>query len=221
MKTALTITNLSHQYANAAGTRAVLDHVDLSVQPGQMIGVFGDSGAGKTTLLLNCGTMLKPTEGDVEIQGLPVYDVTAGERAQIRAHKIGYLFQTLQLIPYLTLQENLRLPSGSSVGAADTWLDRVGLGDWAQHKPDALSHGQRQRGALARALVHQPELVIADEPTGNLDRKNGELVFRVLREFADSGGAVLVASHDDSIEAYADRCFDLQDGSLTEKSRQP
>ncbi len=221
MKTALTITNLSHQYANAAGTRAVLDHVDLSVQPGQMIGVFGDSGAGKTTLLLNCGTMLKPTEGDVEIQGLPVYDVTAGERAQIRAHKIGYLFQTLQLIPYLTLQENLRLPSGSSVGAADTWLDRVGLGDWAQHKPDALSHGQRQRGALARALVHQPELVIADEPTGNLDRKNGELVFRVLRDFADSGGAVLVASHDDSIEAYADRCFDLQDGSLTEKSRQP
>lgn len=221
MKTALTITNLSHQYVNAAGTRAVLDHVDLSVQPGQMIGVFGDSGAGKTTLLLNSGTMLKPTEGDVEIQGLPVYDVTAGERAQIRAHKIGYLFQTLQLIPYLTLQENLRLPSGSSVGAADTWLDRVGLADWAQHKPDALSHGQRQRGALARALVHQPELVIADEPTGNLDRKNGELVFRVLREFADSGGAVLVASHDDSIEAYADRCFDLQDGSLTEKSRQP
>ena len=144
-----------------------------------------------------------------------------GNGHRFAPHKIGYLFQTLQLIPYLTLQENLRLPSGSSVGAADTWLDRVGLGDWAQHKPDALSHGQRQRGALARALVHQPELVIADEPTGNLDRKNGELVFRVLREFADSGGAVLVASHDDSIEAYADRCFDLQDGSLTEKSRQP
>lgn len=221
METALTLTNLSHQYANAVGNMAVLDQLDLNIQAGEMIGVLGDSGAGKTTLLLACGTMLKPTGGDVEIQGIHVYEVTARERAQIRAHTIGYLFQTLQLIPYLSLRDNLRLPAGSSAQAADAWLDRVGLTDWGQQKPDALSHGQRQRGALARALVHQPELVIADEPTGNLDRQNSELVFQVLREFADTGGAVLVASHDDRIEAYADKCFALKNGSLSEMSRQP
>lgn len=185
-----------------------------------MIGILGESGAGKTTLLLNSGTMLQPTEGVVEIQGVSVYEVAAQERARIRAHRIGYLFQTLQLIPYLTLRDNLLLPANSSPQAADEWLDRVGLADWADHKPEALSQGQRQRAALARALVHQPQLLIADEPTGNLDRQNSDLVFRVLRDFSDSGGAVLVASHDVCVESHADRCYTLKHGSLVEAVEQ-
>ncbi|MCH2181495.1 MAG: ABC transporter ATP-binding protein [Mariniblastus sp.] len=221
METILHVTDLSHRYANPAGDRVVLEHLDLDVQAGQLVGLLGESGAGKTTLLLNCGTMLRPTAGRVEIKGRSVYQLADTEKAQVRSRQIGYLFQTLQLIPYLTLRDNLRLPAGSSNDRADAWLDRVGLTDWALHKPDALSHGQRQRGALARALVHQPDLVIADEPTGNLDRQNSELVFRVLRDYADAGGAVLVASHDERIDAHADHCWSLQEGALKEVSPQP
>ena len=189
------------------------------MEPGQMVGILGESGVGKTTLLLNSGTMLQPSEGIVQIRGVSVYEVSAQKRARIRARDIGYLFQTLQLIPYLTLRDNLMLPTNSSTQSADEWLDRVGLADWSDHKPEALSQGQRQRAALARALVHQPELLIADEPTGNLDRKNSDLVFQVLREFSDSGGAVLVASHDASVEAHADRCYTLKNGALVEAVR--
>lgn len=216
----LHVTHLTHRYASSSGGRRVLEDLNLDIQAGQLVGVLGESGAGKTTLLLNCGTMLKPTAGRVEIKGRSVYDVADGERTRIRTREIGYLFQTLQLIPYLTLRDNLRLPTGSSDAAADVWLDRVGLVDWALHKPDALSHGQRQRGALARALVHKPDLLIADEPTGNLDRQNSELVFRVLRDYADAGGAVLVASHDEKIEEFADHCWSLQEGTLTGVSHQ-
>ncbi len=219
MNPILSIKNLSHRYTNKTGAVSVLNDVNLTVGSGQMVGLFGDSGSGKTTLLLNCGTMLRPSQGNVEIQGVSIYNVSPSERVKIRTHTIGYLFQTLQLIPYLTLHENLCLPSGSSQQAADNWLQQAGLTDWANHKPEALSQGQRQRGALGRALVHQPKLLIADEPTGNLDRKNSELVFQVLRTFADSGGAVLVASHDPIIETYADTCLTLQNGSLKEMAQ--
>jgi len=181
-----------------------------------MVAVQGESGSGKTTLLLACGAMQKPTSGKVLLNQRDVFDLTPAARSQFRASQIGYLFQTLQLVPYLNVLDNVRIVKGVTAGTAKQWLERLGLDDRLHHKPDALSHGQRQRVALARAIAHRPALVIADEPTGNLDGKNARLVFDSLREFADGGGAVLIAAHEPAIADFADRILHIKSGHLTE-----
>ena len=210
----LQIENLGHSYARRGGPLEVLQDVSFQVPRSRMVTVRGASGSGKTTLLLACGAMQKPTSGRVAINQQDVFELSVAKRSQFRAEKIGFLFQTLQLVPYLNVLDNVRIVKGGTSESARLWLARLGLGDRLEHKPESLSHGQCQRVALARALVHRPALVIADEPTGNLDPENTRLVFKTLREFADQGGAVLVASHDVTIEEFSDEFLQLDSGTL-------
>ena len=165
--------------------------------------------AGKTTLLLTCGGMRAPTAGEVLIDGTNVYELSTSARIRHRSQNLGYLFQTLELIPYLTVLQNVKLAQGVDDKSARQWLQELGLSDRLSHKPFALSHGERQRVALARAIAHKPSLVICDEPTGNLDEENSRIVFDALRAFADDGGAVMIASHDPSVESLADETLHL------------
>ena len=178
-----------------------------------MVAIQGKSGSGKTTLLLACGAMQKPSDGTVKICGQNVFELTSSIRSQYRASQIGYLFQTLQLVPYLNVLDNVRIVKGVSTSEAKQLLAKLGVDDRLQHKPESISHGQRQRVALARAIAHRPALLIADEPTGNLDAENTQLVFETLREFADDGGAVLIASHDPTVQKFADRLLQLESGA--------
>lgn len=203
-------------YAGSDQRLEVLRGIDLEVDASKMVAIQGESGSGKTTLLLACGAMQQPTSGRVLINQQDVFESSTASRSQFRARHIGYLFQTLQLVPYLNVLDNVRIVRGVTTTTAKQWLARLGLSDRLRHKPSALSHGQRQRVALARAIVHRPALVIADEPTGNLDAGNTRLVFETLREFADDGGAVLIASHDPTIESFADQVLFLESGSLAQ-----
>jgi len=203
-------------YAGSDQRLEVLRGIDLEVDASKMVAIQGESGSGKTTLLLACGAMQQPTSGRVLINQQDVFESSTASRSQFRARHIGYLFQTLQLVPYLNVLDNVRIVRGVTTTTAKQWLARLGLSDRLRHKPSALSHGQRQRVALARAIAHRPALVIADEPTGNLDAGNTRLVFETLREFADDGGAVLIASHDPTIESFADQVLFLESGSLAQ-----
>ncbi len=216
MDNVLQVESLAHCYTANGKQLQVLRDVNFSIARSKMVAVQGESGSGKTTLLLACGAMQKPTSGKVLINQRDVFDLTPAVRSQFRASQIGYLFQTLQLVPYLNVLDNVRIVKGVTAGTAKQWLERLGLDDRLNHKPDALSHGQRQRVALARAIAHRPALVIADEPTGNLDGKNTRLVFDSLREFADDGGAVLIAAHEPAIADFADRILHIKSGHLTE-----
>ena len=209
----LSVENISHSYASRASNIDVVSNVSFTVARSEIVAVGGDSGSGKTTLLLACGAMQMPTEGSIFIQGQNIYDISASGRVDLRANKIGYMFQTLELIPYLSVLANVRISKKVDHDSALHWLSRLGMKDRLAHKPEALSHGQRQRVALARAIAHEPVLLIADEPTGNLDQRNSDIVFDALNEYAKNGGAVLVASHDPHVNEIANRVYRLSEAT--------
>jgi putative ABC transport system ATP-binding protein len=213
----LRIDGVRKTYAAAAGTVVALDGVTIQVAEGELAAVRGASGSGKSTLLCVAGGLLAPQSGRVSIGGNDVYRMGVRERAKYRAVNIGFVFQQFHLIPYLTALENILVPS-IAVGdetaperAADM-LDRFNLIGRAGHYPSQLSTGERQRIALARALLNRPRLVLADEPTGNLDENNGETVLRHLRDFADQGGAVVLATHDPRATSLSDSMLCLEKG---------
>lgn len=208
-KAVLSVDHLGHVYQSGRRSLVALDDISFEVLPSQMVAIQGDSGSGKTTMLLACGGMQPPTSGSVLLNGQDLYAIPTLQRSAYRAQHVGYLFQTLELIPYLNLTDNVRMANGVSRKTAESILERLGLADRWFHKPDSLSHGQRQRAALARALAHRPSLVVADEPTGNLDARNTTLVMETLRQFANDGGAVLVATHDQSVESFADQVLQI------------
>jgi len=216
----LEVRDVGHDYATAAFDRTrvvqktVLQKIDLLIPAGQMVAVMGPSGCGKTTLLLACGGMLPPTRGQVLIDGHDVYRLPLAGQNRLRRCDVGYLFQTLELIPYLNVLENVLVVPGSNRQQAISWLERLGLGPQMEQRPGDMSHGQRQRAALVRALVGDPKLLIADEPSGNLDRENTAVVVQVMREFADRGGAVLVATHDSRIAGRADQSWEIEEGFI-------
>ena len=205
----LSVDQLGHVYRSGSRVLTALENVSLGVSAKQIVAVQGESGSGKTTLLLACGGMQVPTSGSVFLNGQSLFDMSVMQRLAFRAQNIGYLFQTLELVPYLNLIDNVRMSHGVSKQTAEAILAKLGLADRVLHKPESLSHGQRQRAALARALAHQPKLVVADEPTGNLDARNSDLVMETLREFADQGGAVLIATHDPGVKSVADEVHGL------------
>jgi len=198
-----------------------LRSVNLEMAPGDFAAVQGSSGCGKSTLLLTVGALLQPTNGQVKIDGADPYGLSPEERAKFRAKNIGFVFQQFHLVPYLSVRDNILVPtltSESDAGPerADALLDQLQLTHRANHPPAQLSTGERQRTALARALLNKPQLLLADEPTGNLDRKNADIVLGHLRRFADDGGAVLLVTHDPHAANKASRAIQIEDGRLVE-----
>ena len=200
------------QVTKRFGSITALAPFDLSVDAGEFIAVKGVSGSGKTTLLLTLGGMLRPSEGTVNFDGADLYSQSSGARADYRATEMGFVFQMFHLVPYLGVEENVRLAArnGTMTQRPRELLEQFGLGHRLTHTPGELSAGERQRVALARALVNGPRLILADEPTGNLDPENDRQVFEHLSEFHRAGGTVIVVTHGSTADEFADRIVNLE-----------
>jgi putative ABC transport system ATP-binding protein len=203
-----------------------LRDVTLSLPPGEMLAVQGPSGSGKTTLLLTAAGLLRPTSGTVRLDGTDFYSLVPEDRAGLRARSMGFVFQQFHLVSYLSVRDNVLLPALAAhvphAGRrADELIERFGLADRASHKPAELSIGQRQRTALARALLTDPRVILADEPTGNLDGENAAEVMRALDECTRDGRAVLLVTHDPTAAEFAHRTCLLREGRLEQASTQP
>ena len=217
----LKLTKTSKTYHAKSGIVAAVDQVDLSLNAGQFIAVQGPSGCGKSTVLLISGGLLAPDSGDVRINEVDPYGLDANGRSKLRAESIGFVFQQFHLIPYLNVIENIIAPaitsSRSPVECAERGkqlLDQFGLTARKEHTPGELSSGERQRVAMARALFNEPKLLLADEPTGNLDPDNAQMVMMNLKSFAEQGGAVLLVTHDDFAASQADSIIRLENGQV-------
>lgn len=214
---------LSRRFRGPDREVAALDNVSLAVARGEFVVIKGASGSGKSTLLLALGGMQRPSHGRVLLDGRELYSLSPSERNQRRATSIGFVFQLFHLIPYLSVRENILagLPDGAdrtvSGQRADALIASLGLKSRARHLPGTLSAGERQRTALARALVKQPSVILADEPTGNLDPANAAEVFKHLDAFRRGGGTVLVVTHGDDAAPFAQRTLRLESGRLADR----
>jgi len=212
-------------YTDEVETHALAD-VHLEIRKGEYVAVAGPSGCGKTTLLSILGLLDTPTEGAYVLAGEPVADLSASDRARIRNRQIGFIFQAFNLIGDLTVYENVELPlTYRGLSAAErrqrvqSALERVGMAHRMKHYPSQLSGGQQQRVAVARAVAGDPAILLADEPTGNLDSKNGEAVMGLMQELHASGSTICMVTHDARYAAHADRSIHLFDGRVVEESR--
>ncbi len=220
---AIELRSVGKRYRGPDGLVVALEDVSLTVSAGQLLAVKGPSGCGKTTLLLTAGGLLRPDGGQVLLNGTDLYAVSAEERAAVRATTVGFVFQQFHLIPYLSVLDNVQTatlgaPAGCNCGKAMAMLNRFGLADRAQHVPAELSTGERQRVALVRAMLNDPTLVLADEPTGNLDEDNARIVLCHLAEYAEAGGAVLLVTHDSEAAQRAHRIIPLSKGRIVSAS---
>jgi putative ABC transport system ATP-binding protein len=203
------------RYDSGDETLTVLEGVDFGVERGEFVTVMGPSGCGKTTMLNVLGLLDEPSEGVVRLDGDDVTGLNDRERTEARKDSVGFVFQYFYLIPSLTAEENVEAPtvfSGGSGGLAAELLEKVGLGDRKDHKPSELSGGQKQRVAIARALVNSPDVILADEPTGNLDKETGDETLGLIRDLCDEGVGVVAVTHDERIKNYSDRDVRLDDG---------
>ena len=196
-----------------------LDRFTAEVAEGEFVAVRGPSGCGKTTLLLTLGGMQRPSAGSVQLGGRDLYALSPSQRARLRSSEIGFVFQMFHLVPYLDLLGNVLLacpgkPSDAVRRRAGELMDELGLAKRASHRPGELSAGERQRLAVARALLNRPKLILADEPTGNLDPENAAEVIRHLAEFHRGGGTVVLVTHGAAADAHADRTLRLEQGRL-------
>jgi putative ABC transport system ATP-binding protein len=223
----LRLESVSKTFTRRGGSIAALRPVSLDIGAGEFVAILGPSGSGKTTLLSILGGMLTPTSGRVCLDGQSLYDLSLGARAQLRRERIGLVFQTFNLVSYLSAVENVEAPlylAGLSAREqrrrALSLLDRVGLGDRARHKPSELSVGQQQRVALARTLANEPKLILADEPTGNLDPATREQVLALLDEFNREGRTVVLVTHDSTAAGHARRTLRLHQGAVIAGGKQ-
>jgi putative ABC transport system ATP-binding protein len=203
-----------------------LRHIDLSIAAGDYVSVMGPSGSGKSTLLNVLGLLDSPDAGTYRLEGRDVTTLSPAEQARVRSQRIGFIFQSFHLVPRLTAAENIALPMMlAGIPAAERAprvrqaLDDFGLTDRAHHRPDELSGGQRQRVAIARATVMQPAMLLADEPTGNLDRATGEEVMRLLEQLHTGGMTLIVVTHDQALGDRAHRHLVLEDGAIRRDTR--
>lgn len=220
---------LTKVYGRGSTAVTALDSVSLSVAPGEFVAVMGPSGCGKSTLLHLIGGLDVPTSGRVLLDGRDLSGLSDNDLTELRRRRIGFVFQFYNLIPVLGAGENAALPlildgvkPAEAQSRAEAWLQRLGLPDRIDHRPDTLSGGQQQRVAIARALVAEPALILADEPTGNLDTRAGNEIARLLRQVADQWErTVLMATHDPRIAAYANRIIFLKDGTVVDETQTP
>ena len=211
-------------YTDEIETHA-LSGIHLEIRPGEYIAIAGPSGCGKSTLLSILGLLDSPTGGDYRLKGQPVAQLSLSERTRIRNREIGFIFQAFNLIGDLNVYENVELPltyrgmpSSERKKRVHDALERVGMGHRIKHYPSQLSGGQQQRVAVARALGGDPSILLADEPTGNLDSTNGEAVMELLRELHRGGATICMVTHDPRYARYADRTIRLFDGRIVEES---
>ncbi|QQQ18847.1 ABC transporter ATP-binding protein [Brevundimonas vitis] len=221
----LSVRGVTRTYDTASGGLTVLRGVDLDVRPGEVVGLIGPSGSGKSSLLHAAGLLERPTEGVIRIDGEDVGGLDEGARTRIRLGRIGFVYQFHHLLPEFDALDNAALPlriAGVKLDAARaraaTLLTELGLGDRLKHQPAQLSGGERQRVAVARALANRPRLLLADEPTGNLDPATSQTVFEALHRLVkETGVAALIATHNMELAGHMDRVFAIKDGHLEER----
>jgi len=227
MTAVVSLRAVTKTYREGETERRVLSRIDVSFAAGEFIVLLGKSGSGKSTLLHLVSGIDLPTEGDVYIMGQKLGDISEEARTLLRRDHLGFIFQAYNLVPTLTVEENVLLPlelrgEGGAAGRARvlSLLERIGLANRAASFPDLLSGGEQQRVAVARALVHRPALVLADEPTGNLDERTGADILDLLQGLGhEEKRTVLVVTHDRDVVARADRVFALEHGVLTEQAK--
>jgi lipoprotein-releasing system ATP-binding protein len=218
----LALEHITRTYPHVNGRLEVLRGANLTLQPGEMVALIGPSGAGKTTLLQIAGLLDRPDSGDITIDGVSAARAKDAVRTGLRNQAIGFVYQFHHLLPELTALENVMMPlliarknSGTARHQAQALLDRLGLKDRAAHLPGEMSGGEQQRVAIARALVHVPKLLLADEPTGNLDPATAAVVFSLFCDAAKaSGSAVLLVTHNHDLAAKMDRIITLKEGAI-------
>jgi ABC-type lipoprotein export system ATPase subunit len=211
--------NLSKAFAGPLGPVQALDGVSLDLESGDFLAIMGPSGCGKSTLLFSLGTMLHPDSGALLIDKCNPYALTGEKRADLRAKTIGFVFQQFHLAPYLTVLDNVRapalaLPSPDATARAMELVKKFGLADRAWHVPSMLSTGERQRTALARALFNRPKILLADEPTGNLDDESASIVLSQLDAFAEQGGGVILVTHEKHAANHARSILHMREGQF-------
>src|SRR3954464_8463460 len=203
---------------NGAGSIHALDHISLHVAAGEWLSIMGPSGSGKSTLVNLIGCLDRPTSGEIWIDGHNVAGISSTDLNRVRAEKIGFIFQQFHLIPYLTAVENVMLAqyfhSMTDEQEALEALERVGLRDRPNHLPAQLSGGEQQRVCIARALINDPKIILADEPTGNLDAKNEEIVLELLRDLHRQGRTIVMVTHDPVVARLGDRRIELHHGKI-------
>ena len=211
-------------------TVEVLKGIDLTIEKGEFVAIMGPSGSGKSTLMYIMGCLDRPTEGKYYLNGIDVFSLKDEELSKLRAKFIGFVFQSFYLIPYLNVLDNVLVPvdylpkeekkkrfrEKSPEEKAKELLKRLGMGERLKFKPAELSGGQKQRVAIARALINSPEVILADEPTGQLDSASGKAVMETFKELHSEGKTVIVVTHDPAVASYADRVIKIRDGKIEE-----
>jgi putative ABC transport system ATP-binding protein len=222
----LTMNGLSKSYRTDTIETTALDCVDLHIASGEFVAIMGPSGCGKSTLLNVMGMLDSPTDGSYVFADKEIAGLSEAQLAETRKHYIGFIFQSFNLVDELSVRENVELallyhniPSGERKARVDAVLDKVGIAHRGAHRPAQLSGGQQQRVAVARALVGQPKLILADEPTGNLDTAHGEEVMRMLRQLNEEGSTIVMVTHSPSHADYASRVVNMLDGRILQERR--
>ncbi|MBF6130528.1 ABC transporter ATP-binding protein [Nocardia brasiliensis] len=217
----LELSGVTKEYRVGGQSVRALDGIDLRIETGEFTSIIGPSGSGKSTLLHLLGALDTPDTGSIRFQGNEIGALDDERQSEFRRHRVGFVFQFFNLLPTMSAWENVAIPKlldGTGLRKAKPraleLLDRVGLRDRAEHRPAELSGGQMQRVAVARALIMDPPLILADEPTGNLDSKTGTAILELLGELAGSGNSVVMVTHDMGAVAYCDRVVTLRDGRI-------
>lgn len=216
----LSIQNISKTYAGSDGRIQVLKNLSLELDAEMIHAIAGPSGCGKSTLLMLCGGLIHPDSGIITINGENLLSLNAGKCALRRAEMVGFVFQRFHLIPYLNVEQNIMTscvahPVAHAADRCNALMKRLRLEHRRGHIPAKLSAGEQQRVALGRALINRPGLLVADEPTGNLDEENTEMLMTLLRDFADDGGLVLMATHNNAVAGFADHKYTYTEGIFT------
>jgi putative ABC transport system ATP-binding protein len=222
----LELRNVSKDFIKTKKDEVVaLNEINLKIEEGDFLSVVGPSGSGKSTLLFIIGALMNPTGGEVLLRGENIYNTTPANRAKLRLQEIGFVFQTFNLLSYLSALDNVAVPAMLTMGSwkkaaqrATELLERFGLGPRLDHKFSELSVGERQRVALCRSVINDPKIILADEPTGNLDPAMTREVMALFQELNNNGHTIIVVTHEEEVAAYAQKVLHLENGKLTNRS---